>query len=342
MLLSPSEPVARPGMSLRDARLYLGADGRPVAQTDALLSSHGVRTANASDDCFIPIETCWRVFVEHAAIIGDELHAVASNKVQPGSTDLLIARMLLCTTALDAMHAYGDAARLIAPDVQVTVTRRAESVSIRWRSHKPESEVHRIMLEATAATYFAVFSWLTGTQLRVLRVRAPVARKNVSATPLDVCGAPIAYSGDDLEVVFDLGAANAPVIQRDVRAWYDGVYTLLCATSLACSSPHSRGGFTARVRSALLEGVDQEELAQRCGVSTKTIARRLEQEGRSFRRVRDEVRMEKSVALIHAALSVETIAEQLGYGDTRSFRRAFKRWFGVSPSEFRGQRACAS
>lgn len=340
--LASPEPVARPGMSLKDLRLYLGADGRPTEQTDLLLTGHGVRTSSTSDDHLVPIDTCWRIFVEHAAIIGDEMHAVSSTKLRPGSTNLLIARMLLCSTVLDAMHAYGDAASLIAPDIPVTVTRRADGVSIRWRSEQPESEVHRIMLEGTAAAYFAIFSWLSGRPLKVLRVRAPAPRKAAAATLLRVCGAPVAYSGGDLEVVFDLAAVNARIVQRDVKAWHDGAYTMLCAAALGLSSEHARGGFTERVRGALLEGVDQEELAHRCGVSTKTIARRLEQEGRSFRRVRDEVRMEKSITLIHAALTVETIAEQLGYGDTRSFRRAFKRWFGVSPSEFRGQRAYAS
>lgn len=342
MSLASCAPFTHPGMSLRDIRLCLGADGRPAAETELLLSAHGVCASAARDDTLVPIEACWRIFMEHAAVIGDEMHAVSTTKLRPGSTDLLIARLLLCRTALDAMQAYGDAAALIAPDTPVSVTRRADGVSIRWRSTMPDGEVQRIMLEGTAVVYFAVFSWLVGAPLKVIRSRAPAARKGAAPTLLSVCCAPIAYAGEEVELVFDLEAANAPVIQRDVKAWHDGAYTMLCAAAISASAACARGNFTERVRSALLEGVDQEEVAHRCGISTKTVARRLEQEGRSFRRVRDEVRMEKSVALIHAALTVETIAEQLGYGDTRSFRRAFKRWFGVSPSAFRDQRACAS
>lgn len=334
--------TAAPGMSLRDIRIFLNADGRPPAHAEQLLQAHGVLPAAGTPQHIVPVDACWRIFVEHAAVIGDEMHCTSTTKLKPGSTSLLIARMLLCPTILEAMSAYGEAAGLITPDVTVSVTRKANGVALRWRPSAPESELHQIMLEGTAAVYFAAFSWLAGKPLSVVRVRAPAARKDAGSTLLHIMGAPIAYAGDDLEVTFSTESAEAAIMPRDVNAWLDGAYKMLCTAAIDVSKGKPHGAFTEQVRAALLQGVDQQEVALRCGMSTKTVARRLEQEGHSFRRVRDEVRMQKSTSLIHASLTVETIAEQLGYGDTRSFRRAFKRWFGVSPSAYRSQRACAS
>jgi hypothetical protein len=126
-------------MSLRDIRTYLNADGRPVAYSETLLWAHGVRPSGDANDCLVPIDACWRIFMEHAALIGDEMHCVSAAKLKPGSTGLLIARMLLCPTLLDAMSAYGEAAAVIAPDMAVSVTRKGNGVSVRWRPSAPRS-----------------------------------------------------------------------------------------------------------------------------------------------------------------------------------------------------------
>ena len=53
-------------------------------------------------------------------------------------------------------------------------------------------------------------------------------------------------------------------------------------------------------------------------------------------RLLDQVRHQRALELIRAGgYPVERIAAAVGYRDARSFRRAFKRWTGCNPSEFR-------
>jgi len=243
--------------------------------------------------------------------------------------------MMLAGTLVEAMRAYSEAQAIMMPELSVTVSATRNGVSVRWRCAGPPSDVLQLVLEATASTYYAIFSWLAGGALPVLRVRAPARRKPAGATPLRLMHAPIAYAGDDLEVVFAAEVATAVIAPRPVEAWYEGVYRMICSEMRRADG--TCDGFADRARSAVLDGVDQQALADRWGVSTKTVARRLEQEGSSFRRIRDEVRMQKSASLIHAGLTVEEIGELLGYLDTRSFRRAFRRWFGQSPSAYRAR-----
>jgi AraC-like DNA-binding protein len=64
--------------------------------------------------------------------------------------------------------------------------------------------------------------------------------------------------------------------------------------------------------------------------------RYLAEHGTSFRKLLDEVRADLSKNyLMHSQMSIDQIAYVLGYTETTNFRRAFKGWLGVSPTEFR-------
>ena len=72
-------------------------------------------------------------------------------------------------------------------------------------------------------------------------------------------------------------------------------------------------------------------------MSSRTLIRKLKDEGSAFQQLLDAARKERaSWYLSHTRLGVEEIAARLGYQDTSNFSRTFRRWFGVTPSELRG------
>ncbi|WP_406231302.1 helix-turn-helix domain-containing protein [Nocardia sp. NBC_01009] len=82
-------------------------------------------------------------------------------------------------------------------------------------------------------------------------------------------------------------------------------------------------------------------------MSPRTLSGRLREEGTSFRVLVDEVRQMMSKALLtHTGMTTEQVAAQLGYAEAASFIRAFRRWGGRPPQEFRarasGSRASAA
>jgi AraC-like DNA-binding protein len=82
------------------------------------------------------------------------------------------------------------------------------------------------------------------------------------------------------------------------------------------------------------------ELARERHVSARTLKRKLAEQGTSYRRLLDELRRDRALALLEAENhTVEQVAEQLGYSDGANFNRAFRRWLSVSPSEWRAQQA---
>lgn len=80
-------------------------------------------------------------------------------------------------------------------------------------------------------------------------------------------------------------------------------------------------------------------MAEREHVSPRTLIRHLREEGMTYQRLLDAVREELACwLLVHTELSVEAIAERLGYQDTSNFSRTFRRWLGCTPRAFRGER----
>jgi len=80
------------------------------------------------------------------------------------------------------------------------------------------------------------------------------------------------------------------------------------------------------------------ELADRRHVSTRTLKRQLAAHGTSFQSLLDELRRDRAIFLLaDEELSVDRVADQLGYADSSNFNRAFKRWMGMSPSAFRDE-----
>lgn len=82
--------------------------------------------------------------------------------------------------------------------------------------------------------------------------------------------------------------------------------------------------------------LSEEEAAAFMFISKRTLARRLDAEGTSFRQIRDDVIASLARGyLTETNLAIETIASMLDYHDSSSFRRAFKRLHGVTPNAFR-------
>jgi len=116
-----------------------------------------------------------------------------------------------------------------------------------------------------------------------------------------------------------------------------------CERELQARKTDREEALTARVRTVLTAGKDRlptlEEVADTLHVSTRTLKRRLQEEGRNFRALVDHVLRERATQMLQEeGLSVSEVAFRLGYNDVSNFSRAFRRWTGQSPSDFRKER----
>lgn len=83
-------------------------------------------------------------------------------------------------------------------------------------------------------------------------------------------------------------------------------------------------------------GKAAELVAERLRCSPRTLRRRLAEQGRSYRALLDDARHERARALLDdPRQSITAIAHLVGFSDPTSFARAFRRWTGLGPSQYR-------
>lgn len=96
----------------------------------------------------------------------------------------------------------------------------------------------------------------------------------------------------------------------------------------------------AAVSAQLEQGCTQEGMARHFRLSTRTLIRRLAEEGGSFRKILDQARMQAAQRyLLESDQTISDIASRLGYRDPSNLGRAVRGWFGMSPSDYRLTRA---
>jgi AraC-like DNA-binding protein len=101
----------------------------------------------------------------------------------------------------------------------------------------------------------------------------------------------------------------------------------------------SAGTFAERVRGLLAAELrggnpELEQVAAKLRISARTLRRRLKDEGTGLTALLDELRRELALRYLEEhAMTLDAIAFELGFGDARAFRRAFKRWTGRAPRD---------
>lgn len=137
-------------------------------------------------------------------------------------------------------------------------------------------------------------------------------------------------------VIFDRKHMEQPLLQANELARKAAIEQ--CRKLL--DARKARSGLAAVVRSRLITASAQmptmDSVAADLCVTPRTLRRRLLGESTSFAELRDEVRMTLADELLSVPkLSIEQIAERLGYAEPTSFINAFKRWHGNTPHAFR-------
>ncbi len=205
---------------------------------------------------------------------------------------------------------------------------------------------HRLPLPGgapRAVSEFVVTGWLqtlrrlTGREVRPIEVRFTHAQPADLSEHHRVFRAPLRFGHQRSELLFPAELLGCPLPEADPAL--HSIVELQLNTVL--ERLPAAGATVDRVRRVLAEELCDGEptldhVAGCLHVTSRTLHRRLEEEGTSFREVVTAVRRELAERYLgERRLTVAEIAFLLGYSEASAFHRAFRRWNGCSPRAFR-------
>ena len=147
--------------------------------------------------------------------------------------------------------------------------------------------------------------------------------------------APVRFNAERSALAFDAHWLHRPIEGADAY-----IREFLQAR-LKDAAAGRREAFEERVqrvvRTLLASGrCGEDDAARAFGMSRRSLARRLENSGSSFRSVVDAARFDAARVILESSeTTIVEVAARLGYSDSSSFARAFRRWSGTSPAIWR-------
>ncbi|HEX6344683.1 AraC family transcriptional regulator [Umezawaea sp.] len=325
--------MAVSGVSIEFVRPALATGGVDVRR---VLREVGVDAAASRVDCdrvVALVRSLWR-------LTGDELLGLGPRPVPLGTVRLIA---LAVVHAPDLRAALGRVVEFAALTTGYTRGRLVVDGGVCRVEFASEQDVvdEPVALEAVLAFAHRFAGWLVGRRIVLTGLAFPFAEPAHSAEYDHVFGVAAAFGAPAASLSFDAAHLGAPVV-RDEAA----LEAFLRESPEDLIMLRDHGSTTAdRVRRIVEQdpGVRVDAAAARLAISGQHLRRLLRREGTSFQGIREDVLRGLAVAgLRRGRESVEDLSRRLGFSEPSAFRRAFARWVGSPPGEYRARYAVRS
>jgi AraC-like DNA-binding protein len=225
---------------------------------------------------------------------------------------------------------------LLTDDVLLSLAVHGETATLAIEERRRLGALREFCLVTLLRNVHGFSSWFIDSRIALREVGFPFAAPpHQGVYPLMFPG-PVYFNAPRAGFSFDAQYLALP-LKRDERS----LRTMLQRALPLIVLPYRRDRLLAqRVRELLRTQAGAmgtaETLARALHVSTRTLHRQLHEEGVSLQRLKDEVRRDQAMdQLRRSARPVKQVAQAVGFGNEKSFARAFRQWTGLSPSEFR-------
>lgn len=279
-----------------------------------------------------------RLFKAVQETLDDEFMGFTQNNCKVGLFATMAELVSHCSTLGEllekAVHFYN----LVSNDIPMRLSRSRGSAILSFTMTKPELDPEHFMTEFWLVIWHRFPSWYIGKPIRLQQTHftfgAPQHRSELQI----MFPAELQFNSSANRLVFDAQYLDKPLIRstQELETFVQN------APADVMTIPGSDTTLEAQIERIIsqrhpvdLVFVPIHQMAAELGISSQTLHRRLKDSATSYQKIKDNLRREVAIQkLVNERLSVEAVAEIVGFTESRSFTRAFKHWTGLTPREY--------
>ncbi len=321
---------------------YLAHADKLGLDTAALLTAAGLQADQAlRPDARVDGRDFQRLLEALADQSGDPLFGLHTSAfIQPGSYHVMGYIAMSVHTLHEALLKVTLYERLVGDMGTTDIDMAHEQAQIRWHCRYPDQPVRRHLIDNVLSSWLCYARWLTGNDTLspaevLLEHTAPPPEQIAEYERIFHC--PVRFGQPHSALVGAPDLLMLPIRQPDPLL----LSTLEAHATAQLAQLGIETSLSQRVRQCIKDAIGhtlprKEAVAEKLGMNIRTLHRHLAEEGQSWQKLLDEIRLEQAKQLLRNTDQAQTcIADALGYSDIRSFQRSFKRHTGETPGQFR-------
>lgn len=330
-----AEPISVCVTVLAQMFLYLRSKNIDV---DEFLHSIEVEPDSVkAPDSRIPIEKYLHIQESAAEYTHDPCFGLHMGEyAEAGSWSILGYLMMNCATLGEAMEKSGRYSRIIGNLIEATAHLRFTRLKLVFNTPPHAPKMSRHCFESTFSSLVRMVRTLTGKPLNPSEVTFIYPRPESVSEYERVFCCPVLFGQKENSMTVELSLGKTPILMANPELL---AYFETFAQDFITNIDRQKE-FTRAVTKIILAHLDDESLtlqkvAREMALSVRTVQKRLEDEGVVFSDLLKDIREKLAKKYLREDYTVEQITYLLGFSEPSVFRKAFKKWSGVTPREYR-------